>query len=489
MGQSAHCCDGSASLRAGAFGIGLIQVNVFAAFNWQANRMATDSQLMRLGLFDARVPRYTSYPTAPHFTSAVDGSTFGGWLRAIAPGSRISVYLHVPFCRRLCWFCACRTQGTSTLEPVAAYVETLKAEIALLTAALPEGVTLSRLHWGGGTPTLMAPEMIRGIAAALRAMAPLAADAEFSVEIDPNEIDDARLDALADAGMNRASIGVQDFDEGIQATIGRDQTYEVTKAAADAIRARGVRSLNTDILYGLPDQTRERIAASVQKLLSLSPDRVALYGYAHVPWMARRQQMIPSDSLPKPEDRLRLFETARKLFLWDGYEEIGIDHFARPTDGLARAAQTGKLRRNFQGYTDDTSPVLLGIGASAISYFPQGYAQNAPATAAHTRAIRDRQFSVSRGHVFGGEDLMRRRMIEALMCDFRIDADEIAATFGASRARLDEMFRAAMQRFPGFVDVGPEGLSIPQDGRPLTRMIATVFDAYGTSTAGHSSAV
>ena len=451
--------------------------------------MASDSQLMRLGLFDARVPRYTSYPTAPHFSADVGADTFGDWIRAIPPGSRISVYMHVPFCRRLCWFCACRTQGTSTLEPVAAYVETLKAEIGLLAGALPDGVSLSRLHWGGGTPTLLAPQMIRDLALALKAMAPLASDAEFSVEIDPNEIDDARLDALAEAGMNRASIGVQDFDEGIQATIGRDQTYEVTKAAADAIRARGVTSLNADILYGLPDQTRERIAASVQKLLSLSPDRVALYGYAHVPWMARRQQMIPSDRLPKPEERLRLFDTARKLFLWDGYEEIGIDHFARPTDGLARAARAGTLRRNFQGYTDDTAEVLLGIGASAISYFPQGYAQNAPATAAHTRAIRDARFSVSRGHAFAGEDLMRRRLIEALMCDFRIDAAEMQDSFGVSPAQLDRLFREAVQRFPGFVELGPDGLSIPQEGRALTRMIASVFDAYGNSTAGHSSAV
>ena len=245
--------------------------------------MTTESQLARLGLFDARVPRYTSYPTAPQFNTEIGEGQFRRWIGAIPEGSQISLYLHVPFCRRLCWFCACRTQGTSSDEPVRAYVETLKAELRLLAEALPAGISLSRMHWGGGTPTLLAPSLMQELAAAAFDVAPLASDGEFSVEIDPNEIDDARLDALAAAGMNRASIGVQDFDPAIQETIGRDQSFEVTKAAVDGLRARGISSLNADILFGLPHQTRERISASVQKLLSLGPDRVALYGYAHVP--------------------------------------------------------------------------------------------------------------------------------------------------------------------------------------------------------------
>lgn len=451
--------------------------------------MAVDSQLSRFGLFDARVPRYTSYPTAPHFSDAVGATEFAAWTGAIPAGSEISLYLHVPFCRRLCWFCACRTQGTATGEPVAAYVETLKAEIALLAAHLPEGVKLSRLHWGGGTPTLMSPAQITDLAAAVFAAVPLADGAEFSVEIDPNEIDDARLDALAAAGMNRASIGVQDFDPEIQAIIGRDQSYEVTKAAADALRARGIRSLNADILFGLPNQSKQRMADSVQKLLSLSPDRVALYGYAHVPWMARRQSMIPSDTLPRPEERLELFETARKLFLWDGYVEIGIDHFARPEDGLAVAAREGRLRRNFQGYTDDAAPTLIGLGASAISRFPQGYAQNVSPTGDYTKRIRRGEFATARGHAFTADDLLRGRMIEALMCDFRIDAAEIRKRFGIDELALQRMFREAAADFPGMVSVSAEGFEIPEHARPLTRMIARAFDAYDLSKAGHSPAI
>ncbi|MFA3919575.1 oxygen-independent coproporphyrinogen III oxidase [Ruegeria hyattellae] len=451
--------------------------------------MNTKPNLAGLGLFDARVPRYTSYPTAPHFNSDVGADLFGNWISEIAPGSALSLYIHVPFCRRLCWFCACRTQGTKTASPVAAYLETLKTELRLLQQHLPAEVTLSRLHWGGGTPTLLAPEMMRDLARTIADVAPFAEEAEFSVEIDPNEIDAARLDALAEAGMNRASIGVQDFDENIQKTIGRLQSYEVTRDAVEMLRARGIHSLNADILYGLPLQTTTRITESVQKLLSLNPDRVALYGYAHVPWMAKRQQMIPSDALPTPEQRLGLFETARQLFLWDNYNEIGIDHFATKEDGLSRALQNGRLRRNFQGYTDDRSDVLIGVGASSISRFPQGYAQNASATAKHTAAIRDGRFSVARGHVFNGEDNLRGRLIEALMCDFRIDRDEIERRYALPRDSLEDMFQRANAAFDGLLQISDDGLFIPQPARPLTRMIARHFDVYDLSKAGHSSAV
>lgn len=467
----------------------MIWVKEFIPNVYKTRQMMMKKQLAKLGLFDAKVPRYTSYPTAPHFSNAVSGSDFTSWIKAITPGSDISLYVHVPFCRRLCWFCACRTQGTQSDAPVAAYLETLKAELTLLKRVLPAGVRLSRLHWGGGTPTLLSPAMMTDLAGAIFDVAPMSPDGEFSVEIDPNEIDAARLDALAAAGMNRASIGVQDFDEAIQQTIGRIQSYDITRDAVLEIRARGVKSLNADILFGLPHQSRARITESVQKLLSLNPDRVALYGYAHVPWMAKRQQMIPSDALPTPEERLELFETARRLFLWDNYAEIGIDHFATQTDGLTVAQKAGKLRRNFQGYTDDPADVLIGVGASSISKFPQGYAQNAPATGAHTGAIREGRFSVSKGHAFTAEDKLRSRMIEALMCDFRIDSAELQARFGVSAAHVQRLFDRATSEFPGILNTGSGVLSVPVEARPLTRMIARSFDAYDMSKAGHSSAI
>jgi oxygen-independent coproporphyrinogen-3 oxidase len=451
--------------------------------------MTHDPQLARLGLFDARVPRYTSYPTAPHFGPSVGAADFTSWIESIPERSQISLYVHVPFCRRLCWFCACRTQGVANNDPVNSYVETLLEELTLLARHLPRGVSLSRLHWGGGTPTLLDAERINRLAEAIFKVAPMAEGGEFSVEIDPNEIDDPRLDALAAAGMNRASIGVQDFDPMIQAAIGREQSYALTRDVVERIRDRGVASLNADILYGLPHQTGPRIADSVQKLLTLSPDRVALYGYAHVPWMSRRQQMIPSDSMPTPQERLDLFETARQLFVWDGYREIGIDHFAKPEDGMARAHAAGRLRRNFQGYTDDTASALIGIGASSISRFPQGFAQNASATAAHVKAIREGRFSAHKGHRFSGEDTLRARIIEALMCDFAVRREELLANFATTDARLDELFGAAKAVFGDMVRVTDEGFFIPERARPLTRMIARAFDAYDSAQARHSSAV
>ncbi|MFN0115479.1 MAG: oxygen-independent coproporphyrinogen III oxidase [Paracoccaceae bacterium] len=447
------------------------------------------SRLARFGLFDARVPRYTSYPTAPQFSDAVGEPAFLTWVRAIPAGARISLYLHVPFCRKLCWFCACRTQGTRNDDAVRAYAGVLKAEIAMLARNLAPGVSLSRLHWGGGTPTLLPAECIAALAKAVFEAAPLGESAEFSVEIDPKEIDEARLDALAAAGMTRASIGIQDFDPDIQKTIGRLQSYETTGRAVRMIRDRGVASLNADILYGLPHQTPARIAESVEKLLSLSPDRVALYGYAHVPWMARRQVMIPSDTIPAPEERLRLFETARQLFVRDGYEEIGIDHFARPGDGLEVAARAGRLRRNFQGYTDDTAPVLVGLGASAISRFPQGYAQNAPSTSDYVRAVRGGRYATVRGHRFSAEDVWRARAIEALMCDFAVSAGELTRDFGVSAATAEALFAEVRDAFPGMVGFSGDRLAVLPHARPLTRMIARAFDAYDLSKAGHSPAV
>jgi oxygen-independent coproporphyrinogen-3 oxidase len=451
--------------------------------------MNIQSQLKRFGLFDARVPRYTSYPTAPHFGPAVGNTQFTNWIEAIPEGASVSLYMHVPFCRRLCWFCACRTQGTSTDLPVRAYVKTLKQELALLKQHLAPGVKLSRLHWGGGTPTMIPADMMRDLAETVFSITPLAEGGEFSVEIDPNEIDAARLDALAEMGMNRASIGVQDFDPKIQQAIGREQSYELTKQVSDMIRERGIRSLNADILYGLPHQTKERIADSVQKLLTLAPDRVALYGYAHVPWMSRRQQLIPTEALPTAEERLGLFDVAQQLFSWDGYESIGIDHFARPEDSLAIAQKTGNLRRNFQGYTDDPATALIGLGASSISRFPQGFTQNVSGTSDYTKSIRAGQFSTHRGHAFQGEDLLRARIIEALMSDFQVLRSDLLQRFQVTPGEISALLETAKTAFGDMVVLDAAGLSIPEHGRPLTRMIARVFDSYDTAKAQHSAAI
>jgi len=359
----------------------------------------------------------------------------------------------------------------------------------MVADALPEGTTLGRLHWGGGTPTILNAGQVRDLAGVISNRFSFARGAEFSVEIDPNEVDDDRLDALAAAGMNRASIGIQDFDPKIQKTIGREQSFEITQEVAAKLRSRGIYSLNTDILYGLPYQNIKSITETTRKLVSLRPDRVALYGYAHVPWMARRQTMIPTEELPKSKERLLLFERARKEFMGAGYREIGIDHFALAGDGLDVALRQGRLRRNFQGYTDDQSDTLIGLGASAISRFKQGYVQNVSATASYLGQIRGGRFAAARGHAFSDDDRFRARVIEELMCTFKVDLEKIEREFTTSPADLRLEFSRVQQKFSPFLKLEGNVLKICAEGQSLTRMIAREFDAYSMEEAGHSLAI
>lgn len=449
--------------------------------------MCQKSQLAKLGLFDAKVPRYTSYPTVPNFSPHIGAAHFQSWLAQIPAGSQISLYVHVPFCRSLCWFCMCRTQGTRSDGPIVAYVAALKQEISLLKSHLPKDVSLARIHWGGGTPTILPPDMIRDLAAALLDMAPLAAGAEFSVEIDPNEFDQARCQALIDAGLTRASIGVQGFDDTTQQAIGRSLTFDRVAQVVAMLRQGGVQDLSTDLLFGLPHQTLAQIRHSTRQLLSLTPDRVALYGYKHLPAMVRRQTMIPSETLPKPEDRLELFSAARAICLQQGYQQIGLDSFARPGDSLSAARETQSLKRGFQGYSDDPAEVLIGLGASAISRFPQGYAQNAPSTARYMATVqggsKGGSFAAARGHAFEGEDQLREHIIKALLCGFSIPSDQILQRFPDQKARFDTLVSQACAAFPGILVQTSNGAVVTESARAITRVVARHFDTYETAGA------
>lgn len=445
-------------------------------------------RLGSLGLFDARVPRYTSYPTAPVFSPAVGAAEQAQALAALDPAVPVSVYLHIPFCERLCWFCACRTQGTKTLTPVESYIGTLEQELALLKDILPKGLRMGRMHWGGGTPTILPPALIHRLAQAVRAVIPPTEDHEFSVEIDPTMVDRAKIQALAEEGMNRASIGIQDFDPLVQEAIGRLQPFDITRACVEDLRAAGIRSLNADLIYGLPHQDIARLDDTVSKVLDLVPDRLALFGYAHVPWVSKRQQLIDAEVLPKEVARFELAEHAARRFRDAGFEAIGIDHFARPGDGLAQAAQTGHLRRNFQGYTDDTCPTLIGLGASSISKLPAGYVQNAAATPAYVQRIEAGELAGGRGHVMSPDDLLRARAIEMIMCDFRLDLAALRAVHGAGADRLRREMALVAESFGDLVEVTADSLSVRPEGRALTRIVASRFDAHVADGARYSQA-
>lgn len=446
-------------------------------------------RLTEAGLFSRNVPRYTSYPTAPQFHDGVASDSFDGWVKALPIGSKLSIYVHIPFCERLCWFCACRTQGVKSMTPVEAYLDILKVEIAKLAGTIPEGVTIARLHWGGGSPTILHPEHIDSLMEWLRELAPIDPDWEFSVEIDPAAVNDDKIDALARNGMNRASIGVQDFNEKVQKAIGREQSFEVTRDIVNSLRARGVNSINLDIVYGLPYQDAEALEKTVAQVIELNPDRVALFGYAHVPWMAKRQKMIPEDSLPGPMDRFNMFNQAFEALKAAGYVPLGIDHFAKPDDSLAIAASEGRLRRNFQGYTDDVCTALVGLGASSISRFPQGYVQNRATTNAYAKEIKAGDWSATRGIAMSEDDQLRSRAIETLMCEFTVSIPALTAQFGDVAETLRSDLQKIADEFPGFTVFDGDTLTVPEEGFHLIRILACGLDAYHTTAAKHSQAI
>lgn len=450
--------------------------------------MCQKSQLAELGLFDAKVPRYTSYPTAPNFGAEIDSAHYSRWVKAIPAGSRISLYIHIPFCRNLCWFCMCRTQGIRSDSPITAYLDALIQEIALIGALLPDGVTVSRLHLGGGSPTILTPDLIRRLSIALADLAPLDPNAQVSIEIDPNEFDQTRCEALLEAGLTHATIGIQDFNANVQQAIGRKLEFELAQQTMEMLRSAGLSSIGTDMLFGLPHQDHDAIQRSTTQLIELQPDRVALYGYVHLPALIRRQAMIPSEALPTPQNRLSQFETASGMLRQAGYRAIGMDHFALPQDGLSKAQTCGQLRRGFRGYVDDPCDFLIGLGASAVSRFPQGYVQNQSSTARYMSAVGRNQLASIRGHAFDKEDLLRGYMIEALLCEFRIRRAEISARFPHQLARFEALATDAATRFAGIVTHDSEGISLPEQGRSLARIVARHFDAYDSACASHSSA-
>ena len=316
-------------------------------------------------------------------------------------------------------------------------------------------------------------------------------DAEISVEIDPNDMDDARFDALAAIGLSRVSLGVQDFDPKVQKAINRLQSFEQTKAVVDGTRARGVKSVNLDLLYGLPHQTRESVAATMEQALSLEPDRIALFGYAHVPWFKKHQTMIDEAWLPDGEARLAQSQTAASLVRAHGYQPVGLDHFAKPDDTLAIAARNGTLHRNFQGYSDDQCETLIGLGPSSISRFRQGYAQNTAATADYQRKISECGVATARGIVFTDDDRLRSWAIERLMCDFAFSAGQAVARFGkAALPLLDEAAAYAASDTGGLLERHGDDFVVGRDSRHLVRIVAAHFDSYlPRGNARHSVAV
>jgi oxygen-independent coproporphyrinogen III oxidase len=437
------------------------------------------------------VPRYTSYPTAPHFHAGVDAAVYGRWLEELPAQAAISLYVHVPFCDTLCWFCGCHTKITRRYEPVARYLNALKAEIDLIARLVPASARLTHLHWGGGSPTILTADDSESLIAHINSRFQLGSGFEFAVEVDPRGMDNERIDRLSANGLTRVSVGVQDFDPAVQKAINRIQTVEETRAVIERFRANGVKSLNIDAIYGLPGQYAEQLQQTLQEVVRLDPDRIALFGYAHVPWMKKHQGMIAEADLPGVLERHAHAEGAAGFLERAGFERIGLDHFAKPQDALSAAAREGRLQRNFQGYTVDPADALIGLGASAIGKLPQGYVQNEPAIHAYEQQVLAGTPATQRGIALALDDRIRSEAIERLMCDLAISASPFSARYGKAAAPVIKAIETALaEDSDGLLAAEPDGFRMSEKGRAFTRVVAARFDAFlGKRQAGHSLAV
>jgi oxygen-independent coproporphyrinogen III oxidase len=418
------------------------------------------------------VPRYTSYPTAAEFHDGVGERELADALAAVPEQAQLSLYLHIPYCQEICWYCGCNTGKANKASRLASYLDALHAEIMLVGRRLQGSGRVTRIAFGGGSPNAIPPaefaRLLDRLAAEFRLAQP-----ELSVELDPRTLTPDWLKALADAGVQRASLGVQTLVPAIQARIGRIQSEESIRKAVAGLRAAGVSSLNFDLMYGLPGQTARDLGATLAAAVSMEPDRIALFGYAHVPHLIPRQRRIDSADLPDAETRFRQAEQGYLFLTEAGYRKVGFDHFALPHDPLAIAARLGTLRRNFQGFTDDRSDYLIGLGASAISSFPDRLLQNEKNAGRYRMLTSGGRLAATRGILRTPADMARARIIEALLC--RGSADFTGVCVGDALTRL-QPFREA-----GLVACSAGRLFLQPGALPYARAIAACFDPYRQS--------
>ncbi|OKL42652.1 oxygen-independent coproporphyrinogen III oxidase [Pseudovibrio exalbescens] len=437
------------------------------------------------------VPRYTSYPTAPHFSEEVTAEDYGAWLKAIPSGQPLSLYLHVPFCQEMCHYCGCNTKATKKIAPVVAFAETLQREIALVVDHLGCNRPVQHIHWGGGTPSLLPRDAFLSILNQLQEAFHFTDDLEHAIELDPRTVTPYLAQTLTMGGINRASLGVQDFDHAVQQAIGRVQSFECVEMACHALRDVGITEINFDLMYGLPHQTPETLSQTVALTRKLAPGRIALFGYAHVPWFKKHQQLIEETALPDASARIALSDVARSALIDAGYTAIGLDHFALPDDSMAIALHEGTLRRNFQGYTTDKANTLIGFGPSSIGFLPMGYVQNTHETREWTRQVEQDHLPIKKGIAVSADDLCRAHIIERLMTAYNVDIAEASAHYGVPLSSFVDCFeRLNPLAEDGLVTISGDRVKVTDVGERYVRVIAAAFDAYlHVSTARHSVAV
>ena len=434
---------------------------------------------------DVAGPRYTSYPTADRFVEAFGPDDYVRALQQRRSGAAamvlpLSIYVHVPFCESLCYYCACNKIITKHHDRAAEYLRYLAREVDLHTAQLGTGQVVSQLHLGGGTPTFLSDAELRELMGMLKRSFTLAPGGEYSIEVDPRTIDASRLDTLAELGFNRLSFGVQDFDPAVQKAVHRVQPAEQVFALVQAARERGFESVNVDLIYGLPQQTPESFARTLQQVNELRPDRIALYAYAHLPERFKPQRRIATAELPGAAAKLSMLADAMARFMSAGYVYVGMDHFALPNDALAVAQRQGRLHRNFQGYSTQPDCDLIGLGVSSIGRIGATYSQNAKTLEEYYDAIDHGRFAVVRGLALSRDDLVRRAVIMALMCQGEVLYESINLAYlidfrSYFAAEIETLHELEEQ---GLVSLDAAGIQVTPTGWFFVRAVAMVFDRY-----------
>ena len=426
-----------------------------------------------------RGPRYTSYPTADRFTPAFGAGEFAA---AARPGKPLSLYVHIPFCESLCYYCACNKIITHDRAKAAKYLGYLLREIDLQAALFADGAVVEQLHFGGGTPTYLSDDQMGDLLGHLRSRYAFASDdvGEFSIEIDPRTVDARRIRTLRRQGFNRLSLGVQDFDEDVQRAVNRIQPEALTVDAIAAARDAAFRSISIDLIYGLPLQNVATMAATLDKVVAAAPDRISVYNYAHMPQLFKSQKLIRDEDLPDGATKLAMLGLCIERLGAAGYVYIGMDHFARPDDELARAQRDGTLHRNFQGYSTHADIDMVACGVSAISAVAGTYAQNEKSLEPYYARLDRGELPVARGLALSPDDLLRRDVIQKLMCDFALDLRDLAARRDVDVAQrfAPELARLAELEKDGLLTLTPDRIEVTPKGRLLVRNICMVFDDY-----------
>lgn len=430
-------------------------------------------------------PRYTSYPTAPMFSANIGAKEYGAWLGELGQDTTLSLYLHIPYCKSICYYCGCHTFATRKEDPILSYVQTLIKEIELV-AKSTKARKVKSIAWGGGTPNILSPESFLQICDAIKNNFDLSAIDEHAVEMDPRLLNDELIAAFVKAGVNRASLGVQDMNHHVQKAIGRVQDISLIKRAVKKIRAAGINSINMDLIYGLPEQSLEDAISSAKIAASLVPNRLAVFGYAHVPWFKKRQNLIDASALPDTGLRYNQALGIKSALEKSGYVAIGFDHFAKADDPLAIASKNQEVKRSFQGYSCESADAIIGLGCSSISTLPQGYVQNNPEPGAWGRAIEASEFAIVRGVKCTDEDLLRRELIYRLLSDFEINLDD----FGGVDKYQNELASLRQAADNSLASIDGEHIRISEIGKPFVRLVAQYFDEYAqSSNAKHSRVI